>query len=210
MKIIDDFIDNLASQKKLYNATNLYHSNKNESIVRRYNLRQYLYTMKKRSPSIMLIGEAPGYKGCRLTGIPFSSEYILKENPFFKANNYKLIEKNRTLRKESSATIVWRELEKYNHIPLIWNIFPFHPYKPGRPNDSNRTPIVSELELGRKFLLELIDIYYIKTFAAIGRKAQSQLDALGIPNDYIRHPANRGQEQFIKNLQNVMEKHKPG
>jgi hypothetical protein len=114
MKIIDDFIDNLASQKKLNNATNLYHSNKKESIVRRDNLRLYLNTMKKRNPSIMLIGEAPGYKGCRLTGIPFSSEYILKENPFFKANNYKLIENNKALRKESSATIVWRELDKYD------------------------------------------------------------------------------------------------
>ena len=54
---------------------------------RRENLKLYLEKMKKLNPSFLLLGEAPGYKGCRLTGIPFSSEKILATNDFF--NNTK-------------------------------------------------------------------------------------------------------------------------
>lgn len=52
--------------------------------VCRYNLKHYLDYLSGRRVDIMLIGEAPGYRGCALTGIPFTDEVQLKlsENDF--------------------------------------------------------------------------------------------------------------------------------
>jgi len=36
--------------------------------------------MSKINPSILFLGEAPGYKSCRLTGVPFLSERVLDKN----------------------------------------------------------------------------------------------------------------------------------
>lgn len=41
--------------------------------ARRGNLADYLRLMARREPTLLLVGEAPGYRGCRLTGIPFTS-----------------------------------------------------------------------------------------------------------------------------------------
>lgn len=139
-KDIDRFINSLSKIENSPRLTNLYRGNSNESLLRRKNLKLYLETMKVLDPSILLVGEVPGYKGCRLTGIPFTSERILKSNTFFKNFKYKFINDIKKLEGEQSATIVWNTLENFKSKPLIWNIFPFHPHK---TNDfkTNRTPI---------------------------------------------------------------------
>ena len=47
------------------------------SAMRRHNLSLYLRRMAERQPRLLLLGEAPGYRGCRVTGVPFTSESIL-------------------------------------------------------------------------------------------------------------------------------------
>ena len=44
--------------------------------VRRRNLRLYLSELEAIGPRMLLIGEAPSYRGGRLTGIPFVSESL--------------------------------------------------------------------------------------------------------------------------------------
>ena len=155
----------------------------------RVNLERYLLNLQREGPDIMLIGEAPGYRGCALTGIPFTDEVQLKlpENYYALGDWQRDNDTGDT--SERSATAVWRELRRYRIIPLIWNVFPFHPYKEGKEH-SNRTPTQSEIREGIKYIEMLISIFSIQEskIFAIGKKAQTALDF--IDNDHvIRHPA---------------------
>ena len=82
---------------------------------------------------------------------------------------------------------------------MIWNIFPFHSHL---LNDikANRTPTKTELEEGKRWLNKLLEIYDIKKIIALGRKPESQLEEIGLPFSYVRHPSNGGKNGFIKGL----------
>ena len=202
--IIDQFITKLSNHKETQDFTNLYQGNSRESYIRRHNLKLYLNIMKEINPSILLLGEAPGYKGCRLTGIPFTSERVLYDKDFFKNQGFSFINNLNELESEISATIVWNELENYDVKPLIWNIFPFHPHEAGKIK-TNRTPAKTELIIGKEFLKELLDIFNIKKIIALGRKPESQISDLGVDFVYIRHPANGGKKMFSEGLKKEMK-----
>ena len=123
---IDLFIDKLSTQVVSNNTTNMYFGNTIASQICRKNLKLYLNKMIDVKPSHLLLGEAPGYKGCGITGIAFTSERILNENTFYKNQGFRCLNKPSKLSSEISATIVWSVLDNYTNIPLIWNIFPFH------------------------------------------------------------------------------------
>lgn len=84
--------------------------------------------MQNFSASILLVGEAPGHRGCKLTGIPFTSEKILIRDNCFgllgENMGYKHINSIDQLHTEVSADIVWKELQKYKELPIMWNIYP--------------------------------------------------------------------------------------
>jgi hypothetical protein len=204
MTDIEIFIDNLASVRNLVNSTNLYQGDNRESQIRNENLRLYLTRIKELNPSTMILGEAPGYKGCRLTGIPFTSERLLKENIFFSKDNYKFINDKDKLESEISATIVWAELDNLSFRPLIWNIFPFHPHQTNN-NLSNRTPTLSELELGKSFFQDLMKIFKIQKVICLGREPESQLKKMSINYKYVRHPANGGKNKFVCGLRSEIK-----
>lgn len=135
-----------------------------------------------------------------MTGVPFTSEKILANNSFFKDFGFQFI--NEKLESEQSATIVWSVLENLRYIPLIWNIFPYHPYN-GNDYHSNRTPNENELELGKNYLIKLLGIFEIDIIAAVGRKPESKLKDIGIEYKYIRHPANGGKSEFIDGINQI-------
>jgi excisionase family DNA binding protein len=88
-----------------------------EGVDRRDRLRSYL-TRQWNAP-LLLVGEAPGYKGCRLTGIPFTSPRQLGIGETG----------------ESALTIVHQaiaDLGITNQV-LMWNAVPTHPHQPGNP-----------------------------------------------------------------------------
>jgi uracil-DNA glycosylase len=206
MTEIEIFIQNLSSQK-VVNATNLYQGESRESLIRKGNLGLYLSKMKELNPSVLILGEAPGYKGCRLTGLPFTSEKIINQTSFFSKQDYKFINNENNLEGEISATIVWTEILKYKTQPLIWNIFPFHPFQNFKEK-SNRTPTLMELGIGKLFLKDLLNIFEIKKILALGRKSESQILDLNVKYKYIRHPANGGQNEFAKGLKKEIKNKK--
>ena len=75
-----EFIDKLALAEAMPNVYNQYGYGSIENQIRRKNLLIYLNKMYQLKPRIILIGEAPGYRGSRLTGVPFTSEHLIINN----------------------------------------------------------------------------------------------------------------------------------
>src|SRR5699024_8902359 len=140
--IFKKLIEDLANTEVSPNVYNQYDYTSKNNKIRRKNLLIYLEKIYNFNPKIILIAEAPGYRGSRITGVPFTSEYLLMNNMkglnlFGEKNGFKLPYKKDKLIKEATATIIWETMIKYNIIFLSWNAFPFHPHQSNNPN-SNR------------------------------------------------------------------------
>ena len=149
----------------------------------------------------LLVGEAPGYAGCALTGIPFTSEAVIQNSrhPF-------ICELRPHLRitgtqSEQTATIIWNYLSQCPNVPAFWNIFPFHPHKPSDA-DGNRTPTAEETQFGHGILNMVVEIFAPKRILAIGKTASNTLSQFKHPllAGYVRHPANGGKASFIAGM----------
>lgn len=212
IKEIEAFIEELATMEVTPNVYNQYSFDCEENSIRRDNLLNYLVQMSRIKPKTILVGEAPGYRGCRLTGVPFTSEHLLMKNieglNFFGVEKgYKQAIQGERLLKEATATIIWDTFVKQNVTMLAWNAFPFHPYKHGNVN-SNRTPLKSELVMGEKPLLKMIKIFNIRNVIAMGNKAEESLHKLGINCEKVRHPAQGGKNKFVEGIRLFTEKSK--
>ena len=195
---IDYLIHQLAETTASPNCENPYAFERPFASQRRHNLTTYLHLLAQQQPKLLLVGEAPGYRGCRLTGIPFVSPHIL-------ANLHEQFQQPTTsfqasaewpqYQKEASATIVWRTIGSWQPLPLLWNIFPFHPHQPGKPQ-TNRTPTANEVAAGRPFLNQLLQIFPQVKLVAVGKKATAGLAEWQIAHTAVRHPSHGGAKQF--------------
>lgn len=171
------------------------------------NLRQYFeYMFNQVGKRILLVAEAPGYKGCRITGIPLTSGKVFKEisHPLLIALKDKI--QLPCIESENTATIVWKYLSTKKTTPLFWNSFPFHPHHKGNVL-SNRIPNDSEVKFGSEILSELYRIYQPEFIAGIGRRGLAVLQQI-FPEqsfDYIRHPSYGGKRRFIEDMDNIIE-----
>jgi hypothetical protein len=146
-----------------------------ESELRRDRLRAYLDSHA--DAGTVLVGEAAGYRGARVSGVPFTSERQLTgSGPA-----------------EATATIVHRVLAGLGleESVLLWNVVPTHP----GTETSNRRPTRDEVEGGREFLAEVVRG---RRAVAVGRLAES---VLGGP--YVRHPSHGGAGSFTEGLRAV-------
>jgi uracil-DNA glycosylase len=207
MKKLEEFIEELALTEVTPNVYNQYSYECVENKIRRENLHIYLKKMHKLKPEIMLVGEAPGYRGCRLTGVPFTSEHLLMNNMkglelFGREAGYKLAVEKDKLLKEATATIIWETLIKHEIMALAWNAFPFHPHKKD-DGESNRAPLNKELLIGEKPLLKMLEMFNIKKVVAVGNKAEQTLNKLNISCHKVRHPAQGGKNDFVEGIKNL-------
>lgn len=201
---INNFVEGLARTQLSVNGFNQYSYDSRFNSIRRKNLVLYFKQMAGLKPRMLLVGEAPGYRGCRLTGVPFTSEFILlnglEELGLFGHNRgYRKTGEVERLLKEASASMVWESLLKAGHIPLIWNAFPFHPFQ-NENEQSNRKPTKDEIIVGQEFLQELIQLFDIQVVVAVGNTAKSSLARMGIACEKVRHPSHGGKTDFIKGI----------
>jgi uracil-DNA glycosylase len=148
------------------------HNQYADSPLRRERLRAYL-AARRRAP-VLLVGEAAGYRGARVSGLPFTSERQLTgAGPA-----------------EASATVVHRVLDELAVAEdvLLWNVVPTHP----GTEHSNRPPTRAEIGAARPFLA---DLARGRQVIAVGRVAERELGA-----PYVRHPSRGGAPAFRAGL----------
>ncbi|MEZ4594379.1 MAG: uracil-DNA glycosylase [Chloroflexota bacterium] len=195
--IISDFVHKLATAVPPQNCTNPYAGERPFAQNRRHNLQTYLELMQQQPPRLLLLGEAPGYRGCRLTGIPFTSPQILTQlNSFLgQTASFQPGDDWPEIVREASASVVWGAIGSWQPLPLLWNVFPFHPHQPGNPQ-SNRTPKTSEIVAGRPFLHHLLHLFPEAKIVAVGQKAAGALAKWAVAHTAVRHPSHGGAKQF--------------
>jgi uracil-DNA glycosylase len=143
-----------------------------DSALRRGRLAAYL--AEKAAAPILVVAEAPGYRGTRVSGIPLTSERQLTGiGPA-----------------EATATIVHRVLAELGLTDdvLLWNLVPTHP----GTSTSNRPPTRQEIDAGEPFLAELARG---RRVLPVGRLAHARLGG-----HYVRHPAHGGASAFRAGL----------
>lgn len=158
-------------------------------------------------PEFILAGEAPGYQGCRYSGIAFTSERLLGEGviPRIPALPGRLSTRRLPF-SEPSATIVWKTLRNLGiaERTVLWNAMQLHPYR-AENLWSNRTPKPDEISLGEPALRILIEMFPKARIIAVGKKAEGLLHEMEIPvAGSVRHPANGGATQFAAGLKDLM------
>ena len=165
-----DLVDRLAQTS--IGAT---HNQYAGSALRRTRLRDYLAA--RAQAETILVGEAAGYRGARVSGLAFTSERQLTgAGPA-----------------EASATIVQRVLEELgvSDDVLLWNVVPTHP----GTATSNRRPTSAEVRAAQPFLAE---VTRGRRVIAVGRLAA---DVLAAP--YVRHPSHGGAAAFAAGLRTL-------
>ncbi len=193
------FVERLARTVVSAETRNPYTHNRTRSnAARRHNLSVYLTQMLARQPRVMLVGEALGYRGGGVTGVPFVSHNLLMTHQFYAGWEMRPIVTTLP-QSEASSTILHAVCDAVGLHALHWNAFPFHPHMAGRPT-SNRKPAAGELAQGGAFLQLLLNQFEIETVVAVGNSAEKSLTALNIPHTKVRHPSHGGKQAFHKGL----------
>jgi len=199
------FVEKLARTPAPKDAANPFSYEDPRNHVRRHNLTRYLEQMLEREPRFMLIAEAPGYRGMRVTGVPFASRYHIgtgvMNGTLLGTHNGYIVPDDQEFPgyREQSATIVWNALEPLGVAPIHWASYPFHPHKPGQPL-TNRKPRMPELELGREFLELMLEMFPVGQVIAVGNTGHEALAAIGMDVPKIRHPAQSGKNDFVAGI----------
>ena len=206
--MIADFVERLTQTEGPACLFNPYVSAEPWGAVKQGNLQLYLQHMQCIKPSYLLVGEALGYRGGRLTGVPFTSEAILLQHPWFGLQHgYQKTTEWPGICREATATILWQTIDQLNLRPLLWNACPFHPFQPEKPA-SNQAPTQAEIQLGRTFVQDLCEMFpSVTAVIAVGNKASKALGQWQIPHHKIRHPSHGGKKQFQQGLRLLQEQY---
>jgi uracil-DNA glycosylase len=205
---IGDFVDRLAAVETGPGCTNFFDAAVPANAQRRRNLGIYLQEMLDRSPKVLLLGEAPGFRGMRITGVPFTNRTMFEGQAnsfglFGPVKGYVLPVEAAAVAAEPTATVMWDVLAELEFLPLLWSACPWHTHLPGRPL-SNRTPTVAEAALGTPFWQALMELFGIERLVAVGNVAHRSLQRNGLDVPKIRHPAHGGRSGFKRGLEELI------
>ena len=165
MTLVDDL-----AEARIGATFNFYRDGPRAPLLRR---RLAAYLRSRADAGVLLVGEAAGWRGARVSGLPFTSERQLTG----------------AAPGEATATIVQatlRELGLEGDV-LLWNLVPTHPHPPDR-QAANRPPKRAEIRAARAFLDRLAAG---RRIVPVGRLAERELGIAG-----VRHPSHGGAAAF--------------
>lgn len=233
VQLITEFVDELG----LYEGVNVYNPwsdvdlNYDNSLEasrwRRQNFIAYALPRLGRA-NTFVVAEAVGYQGGRYSGIAITCERMLlglhstvdanqlAEIPLWRTSS-QMSEHIKSIQREKgfnepTDTVVWNAIIENGINPydiFLWNIFPFHPYKPGEPM-TNRTPTDEEQQLGWEYTKKLLDLNAIlgggdrPLILAVGQKSADTMGKFGIIPLALRHPANGGANKYREGFKEAM------
>ena len=197
------FLDLLAGLQAVTppDAEFLYDAATPDCALRLANLRRYLELTA--GADTLLVGEAPGWRGATITGVPFMSVRELDTRPGLltgspEGDGFRRPEAPAAVW-ELSASIVQKALRGWAVPPVNWPIYPNHPFRaPDRA--TNRAPRRPEVVAGAEIALELVRALQPARVVAIGRKAEHALAAAGVEAVAVRHPAQGGAGIFAAQM----------
>jgi len=79
LQAIDAFVERLAESPAGPNSVNEFDHSRPGNAIRRRNLELYLEQLADHRPKTLLLGEAPSYRGMRITGVPFTNVAIIEQ-----------------------------------------------------------------------------------------------------------------------------------
>lgn len=184
-------------------------------VIRSATFKRYLELRTK--AKYLFIAEGLGYQGGHFSGIAITSERILlghhpdvdqksvlgewdyaktrTSDPTSPLLNNSQKQKGFN---EPTDTAVWNALNRHGLAAfdvILWNIFPFHPYKEGNLL-SNRTPSNTELDEGIEYAKMLMELVPDMKVVAIGQKAATTLARYGVDCVAVPHPSMGGANRF--------------
>jgi uracil-DNA glycosylase len=203
------FVERMSQSAAGPNSVNPFDDSRPGNAVRRQNLQRYLEQLAERSPTTLLVGEAPGYRGMRITGVPFTNTGLLRQGVAHfgmlgTANGYVVPDDLPEVAAEPTATVMWRVLAELDFLPVLWSAYPLHPHRQGNPL-SNRTPSTAEVADWSWSWQALREVFSVASVVAVGNIAHQSLARAGLTVPRVRHPAHGGREKFAAGLRSLLD-----
>ena len=196
--LLRTFVSDLAASRQIPGFQNPYHASHAA-----HNLFRFLSLHDPSSEAPLLVGEAPGYRGAALSGVPLTSLSVLlewRDDPWGAFGHEGYIAPatiKPPYQREATATMVWRVLREElssEPLPLTWNAVPFHPLGPSPV--SNRPVRQREVGVGAQWIERLLGLFPQSRPLAVGRTASTALGSIGVEHAPIRHPSRGGLKDF--------------
>lgn len=171
-------------------------------MIRRSLLLDYIEAVRDVDSRVMWMGRDLGYRGGRRTGVALTDESHLPclesvygvKNPTRSTTGPVIAER--------TATEVWSVLQCISAPPMLWNVFPFHPFVEGNEL-SNRKFTAQEFDIAERINRDLIGLLKIKKIVAIGQDAASYASKLGVEVEQVRHPSYGGVADFRAGMSRI-------
>lgn len=176
----------------------------NSPAIRQKNLFSYLQAMRARDTGMLWLGRDLGYRGGRRTGIALTDEFHLG----VLGETYGLRVAKATVgvevKKERTATEVWKLLVAIRRPVFLWNVFPFHPFESGKPF-TNRRHTAREFNLCSDILVELVALLRPTKIIVLGADAETGAARVGLTAERVRHPSYGGHVEFRREIRRISD-----
>jgi hypothetical protein len=171
------------------------HDLANGAALRKGNLQRYLEVVQSKKLDTIWMGRDLGYRGGRRTGLALTDEAHLSDFGAVYLGSSPLRATKGPIIAERTASEIWTILKLLKQPPLLWNVFPLHPYD-SKSEMTNRRFTARELSVVNELNAQLIEWLQIRRIVCIGKDAMRYAATFGVAVDCVRHPSYGGVNDF--------------